>query len=200
MIPATHTAQAPRPGVSVVLWRFSLPFFLFSVILTSLLAASYAFLLPRYMRIEVGGAPRSAEQIRALRAELTSQIVAKEEERRRLVLAVHDPQFEALQERRRERIPLDELRERLATQAATITGKEDVVQWHSFTYDPDGKTLRIRGEIRNVGTRSMTVLAEFAQSLTSLQFVASATTPAFTREEDAKIGFRSPFDITLTLQ
>jgi len=60
--------------------------------------------------------------------------------------------------------------------------------------------LRIRGEIRNVDTRTMTVLAEFAQSLTSLPAVASATTPTFAREEDSKIGFHSPFDITLTLK
>jgi len=190
----------PRPDPSVILWRIGLPFSIFSAVLALILTVSWVFLLPRYTRIEIGGTLRNAAQIRAYRAELTSQIATKEEERRQLVLAVHDPQYDALKEHRRDRISLDELRTQLTDQAVKITGKEDVVLWHSFAYDPEMKTLRIRGEIRNVDTRTMTVLAEFAQSLTSLPAVASATTPTFAREEDSKIGFHSPFDITLTLK
>jgi len=191
---------APRPDPSVVLWRIGLPFSIFSAVLALILTVSWVFLLPRYTRIEISGTLRNAAQIRAHRAELTSQIATKEEERRQLVLAVHDPQYNVLKEHRRNRVSLEDLRTQLQEHAATITGKTDVVRWNSFEYDPEGKTLHIRGDIHNVETRSMTVLAEFAQSLKTLSFVASATTPAFTREEDPKTGFRSPFDITLTLQ
>lgn len=189
----------PRPGLSTVLWRISWPFFLFSVVLAALLWLSWAFLLPRYTRIDVGGALRSAAEIRTYRSELAAQIAGKEEERRQLVLAVHDPQYDALKEHRRDRVPLDDLRKQLTDHATTITGKENIVHWDSFEYDQEGKTLRIRGDIRNVDTRSMTVLAEFAQSLSELPFVAQSTMPTFSREEGLKIGFRSPFDITLTL-
>lgn len=197
--PALSTIEG-RPSLSTILWRLSWPFFLFSVVFSALMAVSWAFLLPRYTRIEISGTPRSAVQIRAYRAELTSQIATKEEERRQLVLAVHDPQYDALKAHRRNRVSLDDLRTQLEEHAATPTAdKTDVVRWNAFDYDPAGKTLHIRGDIRNVETRSMTVLAEFAQSLKYLPFVASATTPAFTREEDPKTGFRSPFAITLTL-
>lgn len=192
-----HTA---RPGLSTILWRISWPFFLFSFLFASLMAVSWTFLLPRYTQIDVGGTLRNAAQVKAYRLDLAAQITQKEEQRRQLVLAVHNPQYESLKEHRRERVPLDELRKALKEHGTTITGKEDVVHWGAFTYDPEAKTLRVRGEIRNSGTRSMTVLAQFSQSFTTLPFVAGATTPAFTREEDPKTGFRSPFDITLTLR
>lgn len=195
----THIASA-RPSFATILWRLSRPFFLFCFVFASLMTVSLAFLLPRYTSIDVGGALRNAAQIRAYRAELTSQIAAKEEERRRLVLAVHDPQYDALKERRRNRVPLAQLRKQLMEHAVKITERENVVHWKYFAYDPEGKTLNVRGEVRNVETRSMTILAALVQSLNHLSFVASVTTPTFTRKEDPKNGPISPFDITLTLR
>ncbi|NOS67867.1 MAG: hypothetical protein HOO67_05925 [Candidatus Peribacteraceae bacterium] len=191
---------AARPTLSTILWRLSWPFFLFSFLFAALMAVSWTFLLPRYTLIDVGGTLRDAAQIRAYRSELGTQIAEKEERRRQLVLAVHDPQYETLKQQRRERVSLDELRKALSDHATKITGKEDRVRWSSFDYDPNAKTLHMRGYVGNVETRSMTVLAEFSQSLKSLPFVASATTPSFSREEDPKTGFHSPFDITLSLR
>src|SRR3989338_8119619 len=168
--------HTPRPAVSTILWRLAPPFLLFSVVLAGLMTVSWMFLLPRYTRIDVGGQLRDAAETRAYKAELTVEIATKEEERRQLVLAVHDKQYEALKQDRRDRVSLDNLRKQLTDHATAITGKADAVQWTGFDYDPAGKILKIRGAIQNVGTRSMTVLAEFAQSLTSLPFIKSATT------------------------
>ena len=191
---------ASRPSVSLILWRLAWPFCLFSGALTLLLTLSWIFLLPRYTRIEVGRMLRSTDEIRQYRSTLTAQIATKEEERRLSVVAVHDPAYDALKEQRRERVSLDDLRNALVEHAKKTIGKNDVVQWHSFDYDPAEKTLTVHGDIRNVGTQSMTVLASFALSLRDLPIVAKATMPAFTREEDPKTGFHSPFTITLTLR
>lgn len=189
-----------RPRLSTVLWHISWPFFLFSLVLAALLTLSWSLLLPRYTRIDVGGKLRGVDDIRRYRQDLTAQISAKEEERRQMVLAVHDPQYDQLKELRRDRMPLDELTAKIMEHAKTVTGKNDTVVFSAFEYDPAARSLTIRGDIRNVGTRSMTVLAEFSLSLKDLPFVASVTTPSFAREEDPKTGFHSPFVITLTLK
>lgn len=196
----TNISPAPRPDLSTILWRLSGPFFLFSGLLASIMALSWTFLLPRYTRIEVGGVLRSAREIRTYKDELTAQIAGKEEDRRQAVLAVHDAQYETLKELRRTHVTLDQLRTMITDAAMKVTGKADVIDFAAFAYDPQMKTLVIRGDVRNVETRSMTVLSQFTQALKDLPLIASATTPAFTREEDPKTGFHSPFEITLTLK
>lgn len=196
---APDESASGRVSLSAVLWRFSWPFCLFCFLLAALMTVSWALLLPRYTRVEVGGELRNTAQIIAHRAALEAKISSQESERRRLTMAVHDPQYDDLKAGRLGRVPLDELRSRLTEHAAKIAARNDVVLWNSFAYDPEEKMLRIRGSVGNVGVRSMTVLAAFAQSLKSLSFIAKVTTPRFMREEDYKTGFRSPFDITITL-
>ena len=191
--------RSPRLDLPTVLWRIAVPFAIFSAVLAILLAFSRTALLPRYTRIDVGGTLRNATQIRQYRETLTAQIATKEEARRQSVLAVHDPQYDMLKDERRTRTSLDDLRAQLTDHAKAITGEDDVVEFHSFDYDPAGKKLKMTGDVR-AGTRSMTVLADFAQTLKTLPFVAVATMPTFTREDDPKTGFRSPFNITLTLK
>ncbi len=200
MLTFTPHLPARRPALSTILWSVAWPFFLFSLVLVTLMALSWLLLLPRYTRIDVGGQLRSAEDIRQYRTDLTAQITAKEEERRQSVLAVHDQTYDALKDARRARTPLDELQKKLREHAASLAGKPDAIVFHAFDYDPGKKTLTVQGDIRNVDTRSMTVLAEFSTSLKDLSFVESNTTPAFSREEDKATGFHSPFTITITLK
>lgn len=200
MQPDINILPAPiRPDVATILWRFAWPFFLFSAVLAILLTISWTVLLPRYTRVEVGGAARSERDIVGYKQQLTAQIASQEEERREMVLSIDDPHYEALKEKRRQYRGLDSFRTELTALAKTITGKDDVIHWKAFDEDSAG-TLNVRGDIRNVGTRSMTVLAEFASKLSELPFVTSHTTPAFAREESPGIGPHSPFEITLTLR
>lgn len=198
-INSIHT-ETPRPDAAAILWRMAWPMLIFSAALALLLSLSWALLLPRFARIDVGGQLRSVAEIRTYREALTAQIAAKEEERRQSVLAVRDPLYDELKEERRARPSLDTLRGKLAAHAKTVTGKDDAIVFSAFEYDPDTRTLIVQGDVREVGTRSMTVLAAFALPLKDLPFVAAATTPAFTREEDAVLGPHSPFSITLTLR
>lgn len=194
----THT-QNPH-SVTDVLARIAWPLLFFSIVLFGLLALSWTLLLPRYTSIAVGDTLRTPEQLVRYKAELEATIAAKEEDRRKLVLAVHDESYDALKDRRRSRLSILELQDALTDAVKKITNKDGTVQWSGLTYDPDAKTLTVQGDIRNVDTRSMTVLAEFTESLKTLPFVASNTTPVFTRQEDKDIGFHSPFEITITLK
>lgn len=196
---AVATAVAPRPSLETILARVAFPFLLFSLVLVSLLSLSWLLLLPRYTSIDVGGKLRSADGIRQYTSKLTAQIATKEEERQQLVLAVHDPQYDALKKERTSRLSLDDVRTELLQLAKAVTGKDDVVHIGALAEDSATQTITLRGDIRNVSTRSMTVLAQFADALKKLSFVSTATTPAFTREEEKTIGLTSPFTITLTL-
>ena len=62
------------------------------------------------------------------------------------------------------------------------------------------KIVEISGDVRNVGLRSMTVLAQFVDAVASLPSVASVQRPVFTREKDEDVGFHSPFTFHITLQ
>lgn len=195
-----HFPAPVRADLPTLLWQIAWPFCIFSMVLASLMALSWTLLLPRYTRIEVGGTLRSAEEIVRYRESLTADITTKERARRQHIVTVHAPEFETLTQLRQSRVSLDDLRDSLTKHATALTGKEDIVHWTALRYDPEGKSLVLQGDIRNVSTRSMTVLAEFAQSLKDLPFVASATTPSFTREEDPVIGMHSPFTVTLSLR
>lgn len=192
--------ETPRPDAAAILWRVAWPLLVFSAALALLFSLSWALLLPRFARIEVGGKLQSIAEIRTYREALTAQIAAKEEGRRQSVLAVHDPAYDMLKEQRRARLSFDALKGKLTEHAKSVTGKDDAIVFSTFDYDPDGRTLATQGDVRNMGTRSMTMLAAFALSLNKLPFIAEATTPAFTREEDAVFGPHSPFSITLTLR
>ena len=191
---------APRPHPSAVLLRIGLPFFLFSAVFALLLTASWAFLLPRYTRIEVGGTPRTVEELKGYAATLTAHIAQKEEERRMLILPIHDPAYDMLKEVRRDRIPIDDYRAKVEEHARQLAGRDDVIMLEEFAYNPAAKRIFLRGDVRNTGLGSMTTLADFALSLDKLPFVASHTIPSFIRTEDEGIGMHSPFEITLTLQ
>ena len=191
---------APRPDFSAVLWRFAWPFLIFSVVLAALLGLSWFFLLPRFTQIAIGGTTRNVGGLKQYKAELTAQIAAAEDNRRQLVLAVHDPQYDALKEERRTRMPLDQVRRLITDHATAFAGKADVIHIDAFTGDSEHNTVTIRGDVRNSGVRSMTVLAGYVTSLKQQPFVAAATTPAFSRDEKPGIGPFSPFTITITLQ
>lgn len=193
-----HNALPARASASTILGRVAWPLLLFSVVLTGVLGLSWMQLLPRYARVEVNGVARSPRELLQYKADLLERIETQEDQRRSLVLPVHEPEYERLKRQRTSRIPLQELEEKLRAHAGTIG--DDVLYFSAFRYNPDEQTLAVEGDVRNAGTSSMTVLAQYVASLKKQPFVASATTPLFTREEDKTIGMHSPFAITITLQ
>ncbi len=60
--------------------------------------------------------------------------------------------------------------------------------------------LKITGDVRNVGPRSMTVLAQFTEELRSQPFTSEIRHPSFSRVQDKDGNFSSPFNIQIILE
>jgi hypothetical protein len=197
--PVPSPEAHPRSPAADILQRVAQPFLLFSAVLTLLLVASSWFLLPRLERVEVTGSVLDVPGLQAQKADLSAQVAVLEETRNRFALAIRDPAYDTLKQRRLSVESFADLQKSLRDAAAAVNEKEDAVHLSSFAYRPEEKTIRIGGDVRHVDSRSMTVLAEFVDALRRLPFVASVETPPFTRD-DGPDGPHSPFAFTLTLR
>ncbi len=185
------------------LWRIvdslGVPLFLFSVSLMVLLLISWAFVLPHFTRFTVDGKELSASALIDERKVLEKEVHAAEEKRDQLLLPVHDETYNALKQMRAGRIaPLD-IRRTILLVASQSAGREDVIVVHLLKVDEAAGTVKLEGDVRNSGPRSMTVLAEFVESLRAVPFVASLKAPAYMREEKSPGEFHSPFTIELII-
>lgn len=183
-------------GMSI-LRRLGTSLFLFSFVFTALLFGSWMYALPRLTRITLQGRTLDLAVVVPYEQQLRAQLMDIEAKRNALALPLHDAAYDALK-RDAQCYPLLEDMEKAVAEAAERTAQGSAM-FSSMTFDADG-TLGLRGDIRNVGMRSMTVLAQFVEELGTLPFVASVTPPRFVRSEDAGIGHHSPFDLTLHLK
>lgn len=199
---SAERTEGPSPArldFGTLLQRIAWPFFLFSAVLAFLLTLSWAMLLPRYARVEVGGIVRTAEELPGYKAQLLEQMKDGQAQRRAQLMAVRDPLYIALRTERQERRSVQDV-ERLIRDHAKTAGKDEgVVHLIALEHAPSIRTVTVRGDVRNAGPGSMTVLAEYIESLKAQPFAQSVSTPAFTREDDPVLGLHSPFIITLTL-
>jgi hypothetical protein len=196
---AAGLTPAPRADAVQILRRVALPFFLFSAVLFGFLLLSWIFLVPRLTRIEVAGSVRGEQELEDRREELRREILAAERSRENLILAIHQPQYLALKAAREGRLSLPELRVRLDDIAKKTVDQQDAIHVSALAYDVEAKTVKVEGDVRFVGSRSMTVLAEYVENLRSSPAFASVSTPTFLREDDPITGAHSPFSLTITL-
>ncbi len=190
----------PHTSPAEILRRIAMPFLLFAAVLAVLLMLSWSMLVPRLARVDVGGRTLTAEEIRAYRVDLAAQIVAGEGQRRDLVLSVQDPAYIALKQSRRSALPVTQLLAELETQAAAGADQPDAVHLSFLRYDILSGSGSLRGDVRFVGSRSMTVLASFVDVLGRLPVLASVTPPPFIREDDPVTGAHSPFALSFTVK
>lgn len=195
----TSSAEVPRQNIGSVLERIPVPFFLFSLTLVAVLTVSYTIFLPLSLKVNVGGVPRSADQIRAFQVQLQAQLAEEEKVRNNAVLPFLEPQYEALKAAKRSASSLDTVRDDLLHEAASVTAETGAVTLGQFHLDAEKHELTVEGDVRNVGPRSMTVLAEFLSAVSHLSSVSSVEPPVFERLEDPKIGMHSPFTLVLKL-
>lgn len=190
----------PKTDSVEILRRIALPFFVFSVVLCALLTLSWFLLMPRLSRVEVGGTVRGLGEMQQHEVELRADILDAEQSRQNLILAIHEPQYLALKAVRNGRLSLSDVRSHIEAIAAQSVTQVDAVHLTRIDYDIAKKSLVIDGDVRFVGSRSMTVLAAFVDALKSDGAFATVSTPAFTREDDPVSGSHSPFSLTLTLR
>jgi hypothetical protein len=190
-IPMTNTNTNQEDLASPSL---SGPLAMFALSLLGLLFLSQEFVLPRFTRIPLNGSLLTAAELQEKEGALTAAVAEAEDERRELMLPSRDPVFQSLQEMKQAMPSALAVEARLRDLAAASGG----ASIDRFAYSASGAQVRIVGAVSGVGARSMTVLASFVDGLRADPLVAGLATPAFTREEGPD-GFRSPFDITLTL-
>lgn len=177
--------------------RTGAPLLLFSSVLTALLIASQTWLLPEVTKVTIGGEKRGMDDLRAYHASLQEQLVVMENERNTLILPVQDEQFVALIEKKHHVTDFLSIRSTLYRIADSFANEDGTPAVLLFGFDlniADGQA-EIRGDVRNVGTSSMTVLAQFTDAIRSLPRVKNVVNPRFVRETDANIGIHSPFVI-----
>lgn len=197
-MPTPPTPTPARFTVIQVLERIALPLFLFTGVLAGVLLLSRIVVLPRLSRIEVNGTTRTAAELRQERTRLTADIAQSEQERRQLLLSVDDETYQALKKMRASSLSFPSVLQELHAQAGKAAG-EGTIELQVVEYDAMGQSVLVRGDVRDSGPRSMTVLAQFVESLRRSSMVDSVDAPSFTRVDDPGIGPHSPFSMTLHL-
>jgi hypothetical protein len=193
-----HTNEAPVVSHGM-LERLALPFFLFAFVFAVIIAGARVLWFPQLLRVQVAGVARDVPAMQEYRATLQEEIKSLTERREELIMPLHDEDFEFLKARTKQHASFAFLHDVISTQAQTVTNQPDAIHMSAMSYQPDRKNLTLTGDVRFVGPRSMTVLAQFIDSLSALPFVTSLQTPIFDRIEDPKTGFHSPFTAELSL-
>ncbi len=194
----TGYTQKGRPDPAILLRQIAFPLVLFAAVLVAFLALSSVVLLPRLARVEVGGQVRDAHAMASRLSSLKAELITAEGKRQDLILAIRDPQYLGLKAVRAGHQSLADVRSRLEQIAHSTIDQRDAIHFSGFAYSLEEGTVTVRGDVRFVGSRSMTVLAEFTENVRASGAFASVSTPTFIREDDAS-GPHSPFSLTLTL-
>lgn len=179
--------------------RIALPLFLFAAVMFGLLLLSWALLLPRFTHIEVNGSLLSPAEVLAYEGRLAEELRELEDTRNRLVLPVQDETYRSLLDaKRRDRSVLGIIEE-LDRIARGVSDVADSIVIDSLSVDVSTRAVVLTGDVRNVGPRSMTLLASFVEAVEKSSIVTDLEHPAFTRTEAPGIGFHSPFSFSFSI-
>ena len=196
----SNTDSISAAGTEALLTRTSRFLLLFAGVLFCMLLLSRFFLLPRFTQVDIAGASYEARDLPVLRASLSDAVQQLEEQRDALLFPVQYPQYRHLVQRKHAQADAAVLYDRIDAVAGQFRQEGmDAVFFSSLRLDPALRVLTLEGDVRNVGMRSMTVLAQFLEALRSLPFVSSVDSPRFVRLQDDSIGSYSPFTIHLTI-
>lgn len=193
----TQTPLTPEP-LPRILERIAMPLMLFSAVLFGLLFLSYFLLLPRFTGFVVNDNSLSPREVVEYSKNLKAELATMEDKRDRLILPVLDVAYDALKEEKRSASAITDLRSSIVDVASRVPDGAGIFL-SSLSINLEG-TVTITGDVRNVGLRSMTVLAAFTEALEHLSFVDHLDRPAFTREENKDGSFHSPFTMQFTLK
>ncbi len=181
--------------------RTAFPFFLFSLVLCLLLALSWILLVPGLTRVDISGTVRNFSGLQQYKSGLDAQILALEQQRNAFLQPANGGLYEQLKALKADRVRFQQLRAAINTAKTSVfPSRSDVVFINHFTFDSDKGIAEIQGDVRNVGSRSMTVLAAFTEAVKQIPIVQHVQTSRFTRLEHADHTFYSPFTISLTLR
>lgn len=197
MSESTFTPEQ-APLKAAIVQRMAMPMLIFSGVLFGLLLLSYLFLLPRFTKLhQASGRSMNPREIVAYQRQLAADLSQQENDRVHLVLPITDETFTSLKQQKISRLSLTDIREELRQAASRLGDEADAVVIIKVSID--GSDVSVEGDVNNVGTRSMTVLAAFVDEVSKLPFVSNLDKPSFTREQHEDGSFHSPFKIQFIL-
>ncbi len=179
--------------------RSMLPLLLFSVALFVLLLLSWLMVVPQFTKLAVNGQVLSPVNVLSLQAKLQVDVSSLEDRRVTLVLPQIDLQYRPLLNAARHDTDVQAMLFELSAAGARASNATGVVTMQRFSFDASSGEVRVEGDVRNVGVRSLTVLASFIEEVEKLPFVHDLQRPAFTRIEDPALGPISPYVLTFYL-
>ncbi len=183
-----------------IIRRMAFPFFLFTTVLAALLTLSWLLLVPRLTQVSVGGSVRSMGELEEYTQSLSEDISLLETKRTAFLLPIHHDMYERIKTMKRSRDRFQDLRfelRRVITEL--IPDNRNAITISGIYFDADTHSAEVRGEVRSVGPRSMTVLARFIEDIQRISFVSEVTSSRFTRKEHPEGGFYSPFTLRILL-
>lgn len=190
--------EAPtRPTPTQILRGMAVPFFIFSLVLLVLLSLSFTLVLPLFTRVDVGGSQRTAGELRTYVGQLSASVLRVERERDQSILPVAFVAYEDLKADRLAHPSFAGLRVELLRTASALVPEKDAIHVEAVSYDDAARVLSVVGDVRGVGPRSMTVLAEYVDAIAKISGV-EVSQPAYQRVDDPEIGMHSPFTLHLT--
>ena len=184
-----------------VVRRVVVSFFLFTTVFTGILLISELFVLPRLTRVEIDGTERSVSDVKELHTKLSASLIELEEERNKYVLPLQNELWNIMKSIKYDQSGFVIQKERVERAADDfVMERKKVVFIDSLHFDAETNVLNVRGDVRNVGPRSMTILAQFTESVRALPFVSSVQNPNYSREYSEEKGTHSPFVLRIHTQ
>ncbi len=197
----TNTNTTHQHSFEDIARRTAFSFLLFSAVLAGLLTLSWYVLVPELTHTEVGGTVRSMRELKSYKADLEAQILTLEEERGSFLLPVDNNLYNRLKSMKESRVMFQGFRQDLKRIIKDLVPDQaGIVHLDLFAFYATQNAVEIRGDVRNVGPRSMTVLAQFVEDIQELDSVLSVETNRYTRKQSEGIGFHSPFVLRVHLQ
>ena len=197
-MPLQPTELEHRISAAECLERIAMPFLLFGAVFSGAFVGSSMVLLPTMTQIEIAGEMHDATELQQYRHELKEGIAQATKKRRQFTDPLSSTRYATLLKKKKVTLsPLDI--EQSILQIGHGLQKGTVVL-ESIWMNATEKTVAIRGDIRNAGPQSMTLLAQFVEDIATLPFVTEVSPPNFTKLKSESIGYYSPFQLTLTTQ
>lgn len=188
------------PTFGHILKRVALPFLIFSAVLFGFLTLSWYLILPKLTTIEVAGQQRNTMQLKEYVLDLQANVLEMEDVRSELITPLRSGLYGAAKEFKSDLPSTIALRSQILDIANNLVAdKKNVIDLNVFRYNQGKGTLHLDGFVQNVGPRSMTVLAQFVDSIKELEWVKDVNLPRFIRENDSEKGYVSPFVFQINL-
>ncbi len=171
----------------------------FSGLLALLLGFSWLFVLPRWSSVAIGNKEYSVAELQSYDMSLHASVLDLQQKRNALLVPA-DPTYAALRDGKQDAPLLATVLAQVVDQAHALSQKPDAVHIDRMEYVPATRTLVLTGDVRFVGTSSMTVLAQFTELLGKMSNISSLEQPTYARLQDPVTGPHSPFVISLSLR